>query len=91
MNIDYGIAFMKGPFKSIKVTLSTFRSTTYAHIREYMWEGDDEIWIPTPKGIALPAEEVDSVIALLQKASQQLAKPYELENQLEFDFGSSNE
>lgn len=86
MNYDFGIAYIRRDEHAIKVTMSDFRGQNYIHIREYLFDPEEEVWFPTKKGYALVAEEVDSVIFLLQKASKQLTKNYKPSDQLEFDF-----
>lgn len=86
MDYDFGIAYTKSAEYAIKVTMSSFRNSNYIHIREYIFDPDEEIWFPTKKGYALKAEEVDSIIYLLQKASQQLAVETKPTDQLELNF-----
>ena len=86
MNYDFGIAYVRQDEHAVKVTLSSFRGKNYIHIREYIYDLDEEVWFPTKKGYALIAEEVDSVIELLQKASNQLAIEYKPSEQLELNF-----
>lgn len=84
--LDFGVAYNKPNGNVVKVTCNSFRNKTYVHIREYIYDGDEEKWIPTSKGIAMPAEEVDTVIWLLWSVSMELGKPYDRPLQLEFDF-----
>jgi len=86
MNYDFGIAYIRKDEHAVKVTMSEFRGQNYIHIREYLYDGDEEIWFPTKKGYALIAEEVDSVIYLLQQASKQLARNFKPSDQLELIF-----
>ena len=85
-DIDFGIAYMKSDFSGVKITMNSFRGRTYVHIREYLFDTEEEIWFPTKKGYALMAEEVDSVIYLLNKVSNKLSADYKPDDQLEFDF-----
>lgn len=86
MNYDFGIAYRKNDDFGVKVTMSEFRGRVYIHIREYIYDGDEEVWIPTKKGYAIDANEVDSVISLLQKASAKLAKEIKPTDQLNLTF-----
>lgn len=86
MNYDFGIAYIKSNQFAVKVTMSSFRSQNYIHIREYIFDPDEEIWFPTKKGYAMTAEEVNSIIELLKKASNILALETKPSNQLEFNF-----
>tara|TARA_Y100000034_G_scaffold136800_1_gene215889 strand:+ start:16900 stop:17175 length:276 start_codon:yes stop_codon:yes gene_type:complete len=74
-NIDFGVAYIKQPSESrVKITLNTFNNETYVHIREYQLDGDTGKLYPTKSGYALLAEEVDSVIELLNEASIEYTK-----------------
>jgi len=86
MNYDFGIAYRKNNDFGVKVTMSEFRGRIYIHIREYIYDADEEVWIPTKKGYAIEANEVDSVISLLQQASIKLAKEVKPTNQLDLIF-----
>lgn len=86
MNYDFGIAYLSREDFGVKVTMSDFRDRVYIHIREYIYDGDENMWFPTKKGYALNANEVDSVISLLIKASKQYAKECKPTSQLEFNF-----
>lgn len=86
MNLDFGIAYIKQDTYGIKVTMSEFRGQIYIHIREYMFDPDEELWFPTKKGYAMTSEGLDNVIELLKKASEELAVYYKPSNQLEFNF-----
>lgn len=85
-DVDFGIAYMKSDYNGVKVTMNSFRNQTYIHIREYLYDPDEEVWFPTKKGYALTAHEVDSIIYLLNKASRRLSADYRPDNQLEFNF-----
>ena len=91
VELDFGIAYKNKIGNAIKVTVNEFRGQIYCHIREYGYDGDDERWYPTKKGIALLAEEVDTVIWLLESVSQELAKPYKFPLQLEFEFNKETD
>jgi len=86
MNYDFGVAYLKDDYYGVKVTMSSFRGRNYIHIREYIFDPDEEVWFPTKRGYALNANEVDSVIDLLKKASVQLTKEFKETSQLEFNF-----
>lgn len=86
MNYDFGVAYVKDDYHGIKVTMNNFRGRNYIHIREYIFDPEEEIWFPTKKGYAINADDVDSIINLLQKASFQLAKEFKNIEQLEFNF-----
>jgi len=85
-DLDFGIAYMKSDYSGVKVTMNSFRDRTYIHIREYLFDPDEEVWFPTKKGYALNANEVDTVIHLLIKASKKLSADYKPDDQLEFNF-----
>jgi hypothetical protein len=83
MNIDFGTAFHKANGNAVKVTINEFRDNLYLHIREYSMDGDTGQWFPTKSGFSIPADEVDSIIPLLQEASKEVAKRYIYSTQLE--------
>ncbi len=83
MNIDFGTAFHKPNGNAVKVTLNEFREIVYLHIREYMLDGDTGVWFPTKTGFSFPADEVSSLIPLLEDAAALMAKQYIERNQLE--------
>jgi len=85
MNIDFGTAFHKNNGNAIKVTLNEFRGILYLHIREYMMDGDTGAWFPTKSGYSFSADEVSSLIPLLEDAAEAVAKRYEYTTQLELD------
>jgi hypothetical protein len=79
----------------VKITMSEFRGQVYIHVRDYQMDGDSGFWYPTKTGYAFIAEETDSIIAGLKKASETFAKysrnkTLDLENQLEFIFEEDN-
>lgn len=85
MNIDLGTAFHKSNGNAVKVTINEFRDTLYLHIREYMMDGDTGQWFPTKSGYSIPADEVSSLLPLLEEASDLVAKKYIYTTQLELD------
>jgi len=91
MEIDFGVAYLKGPSENrVKVTMNEFKGQIYIHIREYGLDGDTGNLFPTPKGYAILAEELDSVIELLQKASKELARPFKTPGQLKLQLTDQN-
>ena len=42
----------------------------YLHIREYAMDGDTGQWYPTKSGYSMPADEVSSLVPLLQKSKE---------------------
>ena len=89
MNIDIGEAYRKPNGNIVKVTLNEFRDVYYVHIREYSLDGDTGYWFPTKSGYALLADEVSSIIPLLEEAETIISKKYKRDDQLSFDFGES--
>ena len=87
MDIDFGTAFHKPNGNAVKVTMNTFREKTYLHIREYMMDGDTGAWFPTKSGFSMPADEVSSLIPLLEDASEAIAQQYEYTTQTLLPFG----
>jgi len=85
MNIDLGTAFHKNNGNAVKVTINEFRDILYLHIREYMMDGDTGYWFPTKSGYSIPADEVSSLLPLLEEASDIVAKRYIHSKQLELD------
>jgi hypothetical protein len=85
MNIDFGTAFHKPNGNAVKVTINEFRDSTYLHIREYAMDGDTGEWYPTKSGFSIPADEVSSLLPLLQEASEVMAKQYIHSTQLKLD------
>lgn len=85
MNIDFGTAFHKPNGNAVKVTINEFRDKLYLHIREYAMDGDTGCWFPTKSGFSIPADEVSSLIPLLEDASKAVAKRYEYSTQLKLD------
>ena len=91
MNIEIGEAYRKPNGNIVKITLNEFREVFYIHIREYSLDGDTGYWFPTKSGYALLADEVSSIIPLLEEAETIISKKYKRDNQLSFDFGESEE
>ena len=85
MNIDFGTAFHKPNGNAVKVTVNEFRDKLYLHIREYAMDGDTGLWYPTKSGYSMPADEVSSLIPLLNAASEQVAKRFIWNTQLELE------
>jgi hypothetical protein len=85
MNIDFGTAFHKPNGNAVKVTINEFRGTLYLHIREYAMDGDTGQWFPTKSGFSIPADEVSSLIPLLEDASEAVAQQYVYNNQLSLE------
>ena len=85
MNIDFGTAFHKPNGNAVKVTVNEFRDQLYLHIREYAMDGDTGLWYPTKSGYSMPADEVSSLIPLLNAASEQVAKRFIWNTQLELE------
>ena len=85
MNIDFGTAFHKPNGNAVKVTVNEFRDQLYLHIREYAMDGDTGLWYPTKSGYSMPADEVSSLIPLLEAASEQVAKRFIWNTQLELE------
>lgn len=83
MNIDFGTAFHKNNGNAVKVTLNEFRDILYLHIREYAMDGDTGTWYPTKTGFSFDANEVSSLIPLLEDASNEVARLYIQRKQLE--------
>ena len=91
MNIDFGTEFHKRNGNAVKVTVNEFRDILYLHIREYSMDGDTGQWYPTKTGFSMPADEVSSLIPLLQDASEAVAQRYVWNTQLELDLENEYE
>ncbi len=85
MNIDFGTAFHKPNGNAVKVTLNEFRDIVYLHIREYAMDGDTGQWYPTKSGFSFPADEVSSLLPLLQEAETLVSYQYLVKDQLELE------
>ena len=79
MNIDFGTAFHKPNGNAVKVTVNEFRDQIYLHIREYAMDGDTGQWYPTKSGYSMPADEVSSLVPLLEAAGEGSSKKICLE------------
>jgi hypothetical protein len=88
MNYDFGTAFHKRNGNAVKVTINEFRDIVYLHIREYMMDGDTGVWFPTKSGFSIPADEVTSLLPLLEEAGDLMAQKYRRDNQLEFNWST---
>lgn len=82
MEIDFGTAFRKANGNIVKVTMNEFRDMVYLHIREYALDGDTGRWYPTKTGFSFQADEVSSLIPLLEEAASTIARHYIVDNQL---------
>jgi hypothetical protein len=91
MNIDFGTAFHKPNGNAVKVTINEFRDKLYLHIREYSMDGDTGQWYPTKSGFSIPADEVCSLIPLLEDAGEAVAMKYRWDTQLELDLENDDE
>jgi hypothetical protein len=85
MTNDYGVAFYKNNGNAVKVTVNEFRDNLYLHIREYIMDGDTGVWYPSKSGYSIPADEVSSIIPLLQKAEEDVATYHKSDRQLSLD------
>lgn len=85
MNRDFGTAFVKNNGNAVKVTVNEFRDIVYLHIREYAMDGDTGAWYPTKSGFSFNADEVTSLIPLLEQAADYVSKSYIVNNQLELN------
>lgn len=85
MNMDFGTAFHKPNGNAVKVTVNEFRDKIYLHIREYAMDGDTGCWFPTKTGFSIPADEVSSLIPLLEDAENFVSQQYVYSTQLELN------
>ncbi len=85
MSKDFGTAFHKNNGNAVKVTLNEFRDIVYLHIREYAMDGDTGQWYPTKSGFSFQADEVSSLIPLLEEAADFVAQQYMWSTQLEME------
>lgn len=89
MSDEYDLGFVnkQNNGKGLKVTVNCFRGQWYVHLREYIHDLDDDIWFPTKKGIAVKAEDVDTVAYMFTDAGKLLTDLYykdlPIEKQLE--------
>ena len=63
----------KDPGNQIHVRISRFRERDYLDIRNF-YETEDGEWKPTRKGIAIPVEFYDDLMAALGKAKPEIEK-----------------
>jgi len=66
-------AIDKGLGSRIHVRLSKFRDRDYLDIRNF-YEADDGEWKPTRKGIAVPVDLYDDLMAALTEAKGEIEK-----------------
>jgi hypothetical protein len=64
-------AIERGPGQQIQVRLTTFRGREYLDLRNFYLDDNDE-WKPTKKGIAVPVELYDELMAALKEAGEAL-------------------
>lgn len=62
-------AIERGPGQQIHVRLTTFRGREYLDLRNFYLDENDE-WRPTKKGIAVPVELYDELMAALKEAGE---------------------
>jgi len=82
-----GAAYIKNE-NQIRITTNEFKNIIYVHVREYQMDGDTGNWFPTAKGYSILGNEVDSVIELLQEASDYITQEtfYRFNDQYELIF-----
>lgn len=75
---EYDFGFIAPPVdgKGVKVTVNQFRNQWYLHLREYIEDPDEGIWFPTKKGIAVKAEDVDTIATMFADAGELLRDIY---------------
>jgi len=66
-------AIDKGMGNRIHVRLSRFRDRDYLDIRNF-YEDDNGDWKPTRKGVAIPVDLYDELMAALAAAKEEIAK-----------------
>ncbi len=64
-------AIERGPGQQIQVRLTTFRGRDYFDLRNFYLDENDE-WRPTKKGIAVPVELYDELMAALREVGEAL-------------------
>jgi len=64
-------AIERGPGQQIQVRLTTFRGREYLDLRNFYLDENDE-WRPTKKGIAVPVELYEELMAALKEAGEAL-------------------
>lgn len=65
-------AIERGPGQQIHIRLTTFRGREYLDLRSF-YLTDDEEWKPTKKGIAVPVELYEELMAGLKEAGEALS------------------
>ena len=61
----------KNPTEQIRVSIEEYRNSVFVDLRVY-WQDKDGEWKPSKRGIALPAQAIDGVIAALRKGKKAL-------------------
>ena len=64
----------RGPTQQIQVRLTTFRGREYLDLRNFYLDEESAEWKPTKKGIAVPVELYDELMAALTEAGEALKK-----------------
>lgn len=64
-------AFDRGAGQQLQVRLVTFRGREYLDLRNFYLDENDE-WKPTRKGIAIPLELYDELMAALKEVGETL-------------------
>ncbi len=64
-------AFERGAGQQLQVRLVTFRGREYLDLRNFYLDENDE-WKPTRKGIAIPLELYDELMAALKEVGELL-------------------
>lgn len=62
-------AFERGAGQQLQVRLVTFRGREYLDLRNFYLDENDE-WKPTKKGIAIPLELYDDLMAALNEVGE---------------------
>lgn len=62
-------AIERGPGQQIHIRLTTFRGREYLDLRNFYLD-DNEEWKPTKKGVAVPVELYDELMAALKEAGE---------------------
>lgn len=75
---EYDFGFISSPEngRGVKVTVNNFRSQWYVHIREYIYDEDNDKWFPTKKGMAIKSENIDVLNYMLSDVSKLLTDIY---------------
>ena len=64
--------FQKNAVERVRVSLEEFRGFQFVDVRAY-FEDKDGAWRPTRKGIAVPPDKVEELVALLRKAIEKIS------------------